>query len=215
MQGPLAGPPGDDDGEGGGEGGRRYLRIEPFGGPGPADGYVALSSRGGPNDDGVRLDFGMVPGSGSALLPRFGFESDDDRAVLDGLVRRSGRCDVESVTVAATSAGGAGSSTAGAGGSEPAGLVGDPLDPSMVHVVRPGWGVATVTTDAVYRANDSLRARLEGAPGRGGDGTRTGSAGAARTKVWSCLEAGGGSGGGERQRRRAPGPRPRGEAARR
>ncbi|EJK67776.1 hypothetical protein THAOC_11149, partial [Thalassiosira oceanica] len=83
----------------------------------------------------------MVPGSGSSLLPRFDLESDADRSALDGLVCRSGRGDVESVSIASSSASGGGKADA-------ASLVADPLDPGMVHVVRPGRGVATVTTDA-------------------------------------------------------------------
>ena len=127
--------------------------IEPFGGlagAGIINGFVV--ARNGADDDEpyasqksalIHLCFGILPGEGVVLLPRFEVESDADCRALNDLVRGIGAY-VERVSI------NEGDFEANAGGvchrngaSAAVAIAVDPLDDTMVHVVTP-LRIATV-----------------------------------------------------------------------
>ena len=169
--------------------------IESFGGSAGAgiiDGIavVRYSSSSSP----IHVEFGIIPGEGSTLLPRFEFESDSDCQLIDDLVRGTGMF-VENVTIAQDEIG-SGVNDESAGGTPLSSrelavvrdfidrccsIVLDPLDDTMLHVIHRGQ-ITTITTNAVAVTAKCFASRICDAVGES-EGISN-----IRTKAWSCLE---------------------------
>ena len=157
--------------------------IEPFGGVGGAgiiDGFVVAQSEGST----LHVDFGIIPGEGSVVLPRFEFESDGDCQLIDELLRGTGayveRALIkddqedaeESRTEIATSV------------LRNCVIVVDPLDAIMVHVSSKSR-IATVSTNAIAVTAQRMLAQIDDERSNKNDKELP----SVRTKVWSALEA--------------------------
>ncbi|KAL7466262.1 hypothetical protein ACHAXS_006553 [Conticribra weissflogii] len=223
LQGPVVQAPssrqkGGDDAEADAGSVRPHACIESFGGragAGIVDGFVvarvsspssgdratsssSLSSSSTSSSSGaIHVEFGIVPGEGAVLLPRFDFESDDDRRVIDELVRGTGMY-VERALVmeeerphdkhAEGDDGGTSAlaltSASKRSNTRPCSITVDPSDDIMVHVSTQSR-VITLTTSAIAVASQWCRAQIEerDVPGGGSADMTT-----IRTKVWSSLE---------------------------
>ncbi|KAL9188347.1 hypothetical protein ACHAXT_006725 [Thalassiosira profunda] len=188
LQGPLVRPP---PLEAGAAPPPPCARIEPFGGAagkGLVDGF-AVAREGNAGGGPVRVEFGILPGEGAVILPRFEFETDADCRRIDEMVRGAGAY-VERASIANDDGGRAEeaeertAASASSFGRE-CSMVVDPLDDTMIHVLTPSQ-IATVTTDAVAVTANCFKARMDGATSATG-GERPEMA-SVRTKVWSALE---------------------------
>ncbi|KAL7547815.1 hypothetical protein ACHAWF_011087 [Thalassiosira exigua] len=211
LQGPLVlPPPADSDADA--DASPPCACVEPFGGTaggGIVHGFVVARSFGGARSGAaLRVDFGVLPGEGSAVLPRFEFEDDADRRVLDDLVQGTrGYVARAAIADEGASANGTSSLDGGGGGRgsrrgrsvegtverrRGCSLVVEPLDDLMVHVATSSR-IVTVTTDAMAAAPNDLKARLgDGASAAGNEADRSGAPRSVSTKAWSCLEMGAG-----------------------
>ncbi|KAL7457383.1 hypothetical protein ACHAWC_008947 [Mediolabrus comicus] len=155
--------------------------IEPFGGiagAGIVDGFVVAQSCGSE----LKVDFGIIPGEGSVVLPRFEFESDGDCQLIDDLLRGTGayvertsiKDDQDDTDKAARDTGSVAKRNCA--------IIIDPLDNIMVHISTKSR-IATVSTNAVAVAAQRIMSRMvEGS-------TNATEITSVRTKVWSALEA--------------------------
>jgi hypothetical protein len=183
-----------------------YVCIESFGGAtggGIIDGFVVARHCGThhpqsptpPSLSPIHVEFGILPGEGAALLPRFEFESDVDCRLIDDLVRGTGMY-VERATITQdrsdllvgdesgkTPPPSMGLVVRGASVGRDCSIVLDPLDDSMIHVINRSH-IVTVTTNAVAMTAKCFTSRVDES-NRLGDMERMPSI---RTKVWSCLE---------------------------
>lgn len=186
----------------------QYLCIESFGckaGAGVVDGFVVAHDGNVDNFTPsaascavAHVEFGILPGEGSVLLPRFEFESSVDCQLIDDLVRGTGV-----YTEQASIINGDNCSQKGDGSCTPSVtnatrvpesfigkyccLVVDPLDDIMIHVVTRSR-VITVTTNAVAVVAESFLARMRESAVLTSTERKGGLRGAIRTKVWSSLE---------------------------
>jgi hypothetical protein len=164
--------------------------IEPFGVHGVVEGFV-VASRDVASASIAEVGFGILPGHGAVLLPRFGFESDADCRFIDDLVRGTGMI-VERVLIKNDSDGEEEAEDGMAtprvralvpvspqGGLRSCSIVIDPLDDLMVHVVTDSR-IVTVSTTASAVTSRCFQSRLEGSDDASAEDIRT--------KVWSCLE---------------------------
>lgn len=169
--------------------------IESFGGTAGAgiiDGIVVV--RYTSSSSPIHVEFGIVPGEGAVLLPRFEFESDSDCQLIDELVRGTGMY-VERVTIAQDEKG---SGVDYESSRETplssrhlvfvrdfigrcCSIILDPLDDTMLHVIHRGQ-IATITTNAVAVTAKCFAARISDAVGES-EGMSS-----IKTKAWSCLE---------------------------
>jgi len=155
--------------------------IEPFGGAagaGIVDGFVVARSCGRT----LHVDFGIIPGEGSVVLPRFEFESDGDCQLIDELLRGTGayveRTSIkddqeeadESRKDTATSV------------IRNCAIVVDPLDVIMVHVSSKSR-IATVSTNAIAVMAQRMLSQVND------ESSNNKELPSVRTKVWSALEA--------------------------
>ena len=170
--------------------------IEPFGGAAGAgiiDGFVVARSGSVNKEAGetpIHVEFGILPGEGAVMLPRFEFESDGDCQLIDELVRGTGmyveRASImndkksedkfesdESPSRALVS------STSDDG--RDCCIVVDPLDDIMVHVMTCSR-IATVTTNGVAVTAARFKSRMSGSMPMNNQMISI------RTKVWSGLE---------------------------
>jgi hypothetical protein len=182
--------------------------IEPFGGAagaGIVDGFVVARHCGADrrhpptsSSSPIHVEFGILPGEGAVLLPRFEFESDADCQLIDELVRGTGMY-VEHATITQDKS----SSEAGdeSGGTPPPsrGLVArgasvgrhcsivlDPLDDAMMHVINRSQ-IVTVTTNAVAVMAKCFASRVDESAASIRRGEKEGIS-SIRTKAWSGLE---------------------------
>ena len=186
----------------------QYVCIEPFGGKagsGIIDGFVVARDC-NVNDptpstspcDVVHIEFGILPGEGSVLLPRFEFERYEDCLLIDDLIRGTGlyveRVSIingeycsemgeESGTTQLTNA----LTTPESSSNRCCCIVIDPLDDIMIHVVTRSR-VVTVTTNAVAVTADSFLSRMRESAVLTSRGEGDGMSGTLKTKVWSSLE---------------------------
>jgi hypothetical protein len=152
--------------------------IESFGARGIVEGFAIASA----SSDSIEVGVGILPAD--ALLPRFEFESDADSYAIDDIVAGSGiiveraciKTDQEEENKASSTRAIVPSST-----SRSSGIITDPLDDFMLHVVSASR-IATVSTTAVSIASKCYQARLDGKRDMNDMGN-------IRTKVWSCFES--------------------------
>ncbi len=186
----------------------RYVCIEPFGGKagsGIIDGFIVTHDCNVDNPtpssspcNVVNIEFGILPGEGSVLLPRFEFESYKDCQLIDDLIRGTGvyveRLSImngdycsemgdESGTTQLTNA----LATPESSSNRCCCIVIDPLDDVMIHVVTRSR-VVTVTTNAVAVAADSFLSRIRESAVFTSRGWGDGMSETIKTKVWSSLE---------------------------
>jgi len=155
------------------------LCIEPFGGvagAGIIDGFVVARSQGRT----LHVDFGIIPGEGSVVLPRFEFESDGDCQLIDELLRGTGAY-VERSLIKDDQEGAEESRTETATSViRNCAIVVDPLDAIMVHVASKSR-IATISTNAIAVTAQRMLSQM--------DGNNNKELPSVRTKVWSALEA--------------------------
>jgi len=153
--------------------------IEPFGGvagAGIIDGFVVARSQGRT----LHVDFGIIPGEGSVVLPRFEFESDGDCQLIDELLRGTGAY-VERALIKDDQEGAQESRTETATSViRNCAIVVDPLDAIMVHVSSKSR-IATISTNAIAVTAQRMLSQM--------DGNNNKELPSVRTKVWSALEA--------------------------
>jgi len=205
LQGPLVMPRSNDSADNDNVLSPSCVAIESFGsaaGAGIVDGFVVVrhqessmynNNHNGGSSSPIDVEFGIIPGEGSVILPRFEFESDDDCMLNDEFVRGAGTI-VERVSIMndkseSSSDGGASTPSSRSltvASASPIGrtcsIVVDPLDDIMVHVMTP-LRIATLTTNAVAVMANRFKSRLA-AGGGGGESSMS----SIRTKVWSGLE---------------------------
>ncbi len=120
----------------------------------------------------IHVEFGILPGEGAALLPRFKFESNVDCQSIDELVRGTGMY-VERATItqakcssevgdesAATPPPTRGLVLRGASIGRHCSIVLDPLDDAMIHVINRSQ-IVTVTTDAIAMTAKCFTSRVD------------------------------------------------------
>mmetsp|Transcript_4614 Transcript_4614/g.9710 ORF Transcript_4614/g.9710 Transcript_4614/m.9710 type:complete len:972 (-) Transcript_4614:39-2954(-) len=213
LQGPVVMAPssgrdgGEDEAVGSGSG-CPYACIESFGGKagdGIVEGFVVARVSSPSNDrstsstssstESIHVKFGIIPGEGAVILPRFEFENDHDCRIIDELVRGTGFY-VERALVMeeerqndddAEGEGGGATGRALAPVSKHSqmrrcSITVDPTDDIMVHVSTK-FRVVTLTTTAIAVASQCCRAQVEEPTGRGSVDMSS-----IRTKVWSSLE---------------------------
>jgi len=178
LQGPLVMPTQSDSDT-------SCLCIEPFGGAagaGIVDGFVVAGSRGRT----LHVDFGIIPGEGSVVLPRFEFESDGDCQLIDELLRGTGayveRTSIkddqdeadESREDTATSV------------TRNCSIVVDPLDIIMVHVSSKSR-IVTLSTNAIAVTAQRMLSQVDAESSNINNNNKE--LLSVRTKVWSALEA--------------------------
>ena len=157
--------------------------IEPFGGvagAGIVDGFVVAQSHGRT----LQVDFGIIPGEGSVLLPRFEFESDGDCQLIDEILRGTGVY-VERSLIKDDDEEESSDSMIDNSSSivRNCSVVIDPLDAIMVHVSSK-HRIATISTNAIAVTAQCMLSQVD-------DGSVKSSKElpSVRTKVWSALEA--------------------------
>lgn len=157
--------------------------IEPFGGvagAGIIDGFVVSRSQGRT----LHVDFGMIPGEGSVILPRFEFESDGDCQLIDELLRGTGAY-VERALIKDDQDEAEESKTESAASvMRNCVIVVDPLDAIMVHVSSKSR-IATVSTNAIAVTAQRMLSQMDDEPSNKNSKALP----SVRTKVWSALEA--------------------------
>lgn len=164
--------------------------IEAFGGTEDVvEGFVVAGSETASST--LDVAFGVVPGQGSVLMPRFEFEMGDDCYLLDDLVRETGaiveRAVIKNNTEEEENSGVATASRAlvpSPAGVRSCSLVIDPLDDLMVHVTTK-TRIVTSTTNSLAVAAQCFRARMEGKGVRDANANMS----TIRTKVWSSLDS--------------------------
>ena len=211
LQGPLILPPqSDEDPADSPSALPPYVCIESFGGAagaGIVDGFVVARHCGADrrhpstssSSSPIHVEFGILPGEGAVLLPRFDFESDADCQLIDELVRGTGMY-VEHATITQDKS----SSEVGdeSGGTPPpsralvvrgassigrhCSIVLDPLDDAMIHVINCSQ-IVTVTTNAVAVTAKCFASRVDESAASIGRGEKEGMS-SIRTKAWSGLE---------------------------
>ena len=185
IQGPLAILPSKEEKENG----TSYQCIESFGERNIVDGFVVakydLAS------SNLEVAFGVVPGHGAVLLPRFEFESSDDGHVIDDIVRETGfiveralvhnrdeededTCDNENRILVPSLP-----------RLRSINLVTDPLDDRMVHVIT-NSRVVTVSTTALAATSEYFQVRLDGQSSVREANEKIASI---KTKVWASLDS--------------------------
>jgi hypothetical protein len=161
--------------------------IEPFGGGGFVEGLVVAKYDSATSS--CELAFGIVPGNGAVLLPRFEFESTDDCYLIDDLVRDTGAV-VERVLIKndeqteGHTESRSKSLISSSGNVKSCSLVNDPLDDLMVHVVT-NSRIVTTTTNALSVTSSCFEARMEGKSIREANAQMS----SIRTKVWSSFDS--------------------------
>jgi hypothetical protein len=181
IQGPLVTVSLDDDSS------MTCQCIEPFGGGDYVEGFVVAKYDSASSS--CKLAFGIVPGNGSVLLPRFEFEGADDCYLIDDLVRETGAV-VECVLIKndEQTEGDKESKSKSLIPSSPkvksCSLVNDPLDDLMVHVVT-NSRIVTTTTTALTVTSSCFKARMEGKSIREANAHMS----SIRTKVWSSFDS--------------------------
>jgi hypothetical protein len=148
-----------------------------------------------PSSSPIHVEFGIVPGEGSVLLPRFEFESDADCQLIDDLVRGTGMY-VERATIMQDGSDSVvgdesgmiplpsmGLVVRGASVGRDCSIVLDPLDDSMIHVTNHSH-IVTVTTNAIATMAKCFASRVDESNRLGGKEPMP----SIRTKAWSCLE---------------------------
>ncbi|KAL7538311.1 hypothetical protein ACHAXR_008460 [Thalassiosira sp. AJA248-18] len=173
--------------------------IESFGGAaagaGIIDGFIVARGDGKDADgSSILVEFGILPGEGVVILPRFEFESDADCQLIDELVRGTGMF-VERASIMndmgsteeTEESGGTSSRalTSSASVGRGCSIVVDPLDDIMVHVMTRSR-IVTVTTNAVAVTANCFKSRVGGSASLK-TGEKQGMP-SIRTKVWSGLE---------------------------
>lgn len=173
--------------------------IEPFGGAAGAgiiDGFVV--ARYASSTSQIHVEFGIVPGEGSVLLPRFVFESDSDCQLIDELVRGTGMY-VERATIAQDKIGSDVSDKSGGTcfssralldsrvfiGRE-CSIVHDPLDDAMIHVINRSQ-ISTITTNAIAITSRIFASRVSELVVSTNKGENE-EMSSIRTNAWSGLE---------------------------
>ena len=181
LQGPLVIVPQSEGSDNNTDESSSCVCIEPFGriaGAGIVDGFVVAQSCG----RALNVNFGIIPGEGSVVLPRFEFESDGDCQLIDDLLRGTGayvertsiKDDQEDADTAVRDTGSVAKRNCA--------IVIDPLDDIMVHISTKSR-IATVSTNAVAVAAQRIMSHMdEGSTNSGNEMTSV------RTKVWSALE---------------------------
>jgi hypothetical protein len=178
LQGPLVSVPQSEGSDNNTDVSSSCVCIEPFGGiagAGIVDGFVVAQSCG----SALKVDFGIIPGEGSVVLPRFEFESDGDCQLIDDLLRGTGayvertsiKDDQDDTDKAVRDTGSVAKRNCA--------IVIDPLDNIMVHISTKSR-IATVSTNAVAVAAQRIMSRMD-------EGSTEVTS--VRTKVWSALEA--------------------------
>ena len=169
--------------------------IEPFGDGDIVEGFVV--ARHNVASSSLEVGFGVLPGQGAVLLPRFEFESIDDCYVLDNLVGETGviveramitndaQGEEHEGSVPTTASRALVSSTPG---SRSCSLVIDPLDDEMIHILTKSR-IATATTTALTVASKCFQARIDGKSVQEANSVTDG----IRTKVWSSFDSTGAS----------------------
>jgi hypothetical protein len=181
LQGPLVIVPQSEGSENNTDVSSSCVCIEPFGGiagAGIVDGFVVAQSCG----SRLKVDFGIIPGEGSVVLPRFEFESDGDCQLIDDLLRGTGayvertsiKDDQDDTDKAARDTGSVAKRNCA--------IIIDPLDNIMVHISTKSR-IATVSTNAVAVAAQRIMSRMDEGSTNATEITSV------RTKVWSALEA--------------------------
>jgi hypothetical protein len=178
--------------------------IEPFGGGAGADvidGFVVARDCNALNPTSsvvIDLEFGILPGEGSILLPRFEFESYQDCQLIDDLVRGAGvyveHASIMNGEYRLEQGGESGGTPLSNALTVPESAIGrccsiviDPLDDMMIHVVTRSR-IVTATTNAIAVAADSFLSRASESVASASRGEEGGSRGTVKTKVWSSLE---------------------------
>jgi len=181
--------------------------IESFGsaaGAGIIDGFVIVrhdnnghcqeSNNSNSSSSPIHVEFGILPGEGAVILPRFEFESDVDCQLMDEFVRGTGMY-VERASIMNDKRSTSGDNTpssraltvtpaASSAIGRTCSIVVDPLDDIMVHVMTSSR-IVTLTTNAIAVMANCFKSRVAG---NGGGGSSSLSSSSIRTKVWSGLE---------------------------
>lgn len=182
-----------------------FVCIESFGGRAGADiidGFVVARDSDSHNpppssSSVIDVEFGILPGEGSVLLPRFEFESYEDCQLIDDLVRGTGvyveRASIINGECSSEKGGESGGSPRTRALAVPESSIGrscsivvDPLDDVMIHVVTRSR-VVTVTTNVVAVTAESFLSRVSESSVSTSRGEVGGMMGI-RTKIWSSLE---------------------------
>jgi hypothetical protein len=164
--------------------------IESFGNAGVVEGFVV--ARQDAASTSCEVGFGIIPGRGVVLLPRFEFESVDDCYEIDDLVRGTGMIveralirnddegeEKEGATVANSRA-----LVLSVPGMRTCSLVVDPLDDQMVHIAT-NSRIVTASTTALAVTSKCFQSRLDGKSIRDSNADMT----SIRTKVWSSFDS--------------------------
>mmetsp|Transcript_32071 Transcript_32071/g.59231 ORF Transcript_32071/g.59231 Transcript_32071/m.59231 type:complete len:1221 (+) Transcript_32071:86-3748(+) len=184
------------------------LCIESFGsaaGAGIIDGFVVArdckgdsrSHTSSKSSSPIHVEFGILPGEGAVILPRFEFESDVDCQLIDELVRGTGMY-VERASImndkssaeedlGGTSPSRALSVSASSSIGRDCCIVVDPLDDIMIHVLTRSR-IVTVTTNAVAVTANCFKSRAVGEAASVRKRGNNQGMSSIRTKVWSGLE---------------------------
>ena len=181
LQGPLVMVPQSEEG---GATSSSCVCIEPFGGvagAGILDGFVVAQSC----SRTLTVDFGIIPGEGSVVLPRFEFESDADCLLIDELLRGTGTYVEKTLIKDDLEEGNADEivkETATLITTRNCSIVIDPLDDIMVHICSKSR-IATISTNAIAFAAQRLLSRMNDKSSNDGKDLAS-----VQTKVWSALE---------------------------
>ena len=162
--------------------------IEPFGDGDIVEGFVV--ARHNEISSSLEVAFGVLPGQGAVLLPRFEFESFDDCHVIDHVVAETGAL-IERAAITSNDTKEEGSEISNPttssralisfiSGSRSCSLVTDPLDDEMIHIITKSR-IVTVTTTAVALASKCFQARIDGKGMEDASGIRT--------RVWSSFDS--------------------------